>query len=339
MEKKLTRVSCLCLLVILLSSPAPGVAATSVSHPQVKIDILTATMGSEGYIMTFALSDIVNKTHPWLRLRGMETTGIAENVKTLAKEPEKRPNSVIFANTGAVYQAKMGLPPYGEKYTTLRAIASFNASRFFFVTMNPNIKSPKDLVGKKVGMFPKGSPSVIEWEAMLKYGFNVDPKSIDWVPLPLGPGIESLSDGRLAATWAGASPPPINATAPQLQALLPTRDVFFVGFSQEAAKAAREKTGFPTYVAEVPAGTYNSKHPKLFCHIQFLSWWADLSMDKEVVYEITKTIYENVGRFGDYHTTGKAMTKSTIAQMGDEGMFHPGAVKFYKEKDVKIGME
>lgn len=341
MEKKklLTRMGCLCLFFVLLSSPNPGVAAAPASHPEVKINILTSAMGGEGYIMSFALSDIAKKTHPWLRVRGMETTGIVENLKTLAKEPERRLNTVIFANAGAVHQAKMGIPPYEGTYTTLRVIALFSPSRFFWVTLNPKIKSPSDLVGKRVGIAPKGSPTITEWEAMLKYGFGVNPKEIDWVYVPIGPGIDSLSDGRLAATWAGASPPPVNAPGPQLQTLLPTRDVFFMGFSEEAAKEARKSTGFPTYVAEVLAGTYGPKQPKIFGHIQFLSWWADLSMDKEVVYEIAKTVYENVDKFGNYHALGKAMTKTSIAQIGVEEMFHPGAIKFYKEKGIKIGME
>jgi TRAP transporter TAXI family solute receptor len=324
------------LVLSILSSP--GIAAAAV-HPVVKIDILTSAMGGEGYVMSFALSDIANKAHSWLRLRGIETTGIAENLKTLAKEPQRRPNSVIFANAGAVYQAKMGLPPYEGSYDTVRAIALFSPSRYFWVTINPNLKTPRDLVGKKVGIFPKGSPAIMEWEAMLKYGFGMNPKEINWIYLPLGSGIDSLSDGRLAATWAGASPPPMNTTVPQLQTLLPVRDVYFIGFSEETAKEARKNTGFPTYVAEVPSGTYSPKQAKFYGHIQHMSWWADLSMDNEIVYEITKTIYENLDKFGNYHALGKTMTKASLAQIGVEEMFHPGAIKFYKEKGIKIGME
>ena len=342
MERKrlITRIAFLGLLFVLLWAANPdSIAAAPASHPEVKINILAAGMGGEGYIMSFALADIVNKTHPWLRLRGMETTGIAENLKSLAKEPERRPNTIIFASLAAYHQAKIGAPPYGVPYDSVRLIALFSASRCFAATVNPNLKTWKDLVGKKVGIFPKGSSGIIEWESMLKYGYGINPKEIDWMYLPPGPGIDALSDGRLAATWAQVGPPPLNAPQSALQALLTTRDVYFVGFSEAAAKEARKNSGYPTYVAEVPAGTYTPKQAKIFGHLQFMSWWADLAMDKEIVYEVTKTIYENVDKFANYHTLGKSVTKAGLAQIGVEGIFHPGALKLYKEKALKIGLE
>lgn len=336
MMKKLLILSLFVALSVFTTSV---LAAAPASHPEVRINVLAAAIGGEGYIMSFALADLVKKTHPWLQLRGMETTGIAENLKSLAKEPGRRPNTVIFANLSSAYQAKLGVPPYEVPYSTLRVIALFSPSRCFAAIVNPNFKTWNDLVGKKVGIFPKGSSGIIEWESMIKYGFGINPKDIDWIYLPTGPGVDALSDGRLAATWAQAGPPPVNAPNSALQGLLATRDVYFVGFSEDAAKAARKNTAYPTYVAEIPAGTYNSKQPKLFGHIQFMSWWADLSMDNEVVYEITKTIYENVDKFANYHTLGKSMTKNSLAQIGTEDVFHPGALKFYKEKGVKIGVE
>jgi len=338
-SKALILLGSICLVLVLAALPFMGACAAPAPKEQVNIDILTSKAGGAGYVMSFALADIINKTHPWLRMRGIETTGIAENVKTLAAEPEKRPNTVIFANAGAVHQATVGDPPYEVSYDTLRAIALFNPARLFWVTLDPNLKTPRDLVGKKVGLFPSGSPSNVQWQAMVQYGFGVDPKDIDWVFTPLGPGIDALADGRVDATWALASPAPLNTPVPPLAKLMAVRDVYFIGFSEEGAKASRERTGYPTYVARVPAGTYSPGQQELFAHIQLLSWWADVKMDKDVVYEITKTIYENVGKFADYHALGKTMTQTSIAQMGTEDMFHPGAIKFYKEKGVKIGLE
>ena len=174
---------------------------------------------------------------------------------------------------------------------------------------------------------------------MVEYGLGIDLEKIDWVFTPAGPGTDALADGRVNASWSIASPPPLNIPIPPLAKLLAVRDAYFIGFSEEAAKAARENTGYPCYVARVPAGTYNPQQQEIFAQIQFLSWWADLEMDEDIVYEITKTIYENVDKFADYHAEGKTMTQTSIAQIGTEAMFHPGAIKFYKEKGVKVGLE
>jgi len=307
---------------------------------EAQIDILTARMGGAGYVMSFALVDILKKANSWVKLKGIETTGIAENVKTLALEPEKRKNTIVFSNAATPHQSKVADPPYTKPYGGLRFIALFNPSRHFFVTLDSNIKTPRDLAGKKAGIFPRGSAGVIQWQAMVQHGFGVSPKDVEWVYLPLGPGIDAVADGRIHASWGLCSPPPLNAPVPPIQQLMAQRkDVYFVAFSKEAAKATREKTGYPTYVSLVPAGTYSPNQPDLFCHIQFLSWWADIDMDGDVVYEVTKQIYENVEKFAGYHALGKSMTKTNIAQAVSEDMFHPGAQKFYKEKGIKMGAE
>ncbi len=63
-------------------------------------------------------------------------------------------------------------------------------------------------------------------------------------------------------------------------------------------------------------------------------------MPEDIVYEITKTIYENAEKFGSYHAVGKGVTKDNVATLSyPEEMFHPGAVRFYREHGIKIGIE
>lgn len=326
------------LFVGLFSSSGLIVAGPGLAK-EAQIDILTTQMGGAGYVMSFALVDILKKANSWVKLKGIETSGVAENVKTLALEPEKRKTTVIFANAATAHQSKVADPPYNKPYGGLRFIALFNPSRLFFVTGDPGIKTPKDLKGKKVSIFPRGSAGIVQWQAMVQ-NFGVAPKEVEWVYLPMGPGIDALADRRVNASWGLAGPPPLNdLTSPIQQLLAQRKDVYFVAFSKEAAKAAREKTGYPTYVGLVPAGTYSPNQPDLYCHVQFLSWWADEGMDEGIVYEITKQIYENVDKFARYHALGKSMTNTNIAQAVTEDLFHPGARKFYREKGIKMGAE
>ena len=62
------------------------------------------------------------------------------------------------------------------------------------------------------------------------------------------------------------------------------------------------------------------------------SWWADAEMSDEIVYEIAKCIYENA-------KDGQLVTQKTIARISvPEGLFHPGALKFYKDRGIKPGI-
>ena len=53
-------------------------------------------------------------------------------------------------------------------------------------------------------------------------------------------------------------------------------------------------------------------------------------VDEDIVYRVTKTIYENRDKVVKIHPAGKAINeKNAVRQTGTP--FHPGAIKFYKE--------
>lgn len=68
-------------------------------------------------------------------------------------------------------------------------------------------------------------------------------------------------------------------------------------------------------------------------------WSADVEMPNEVTYEICRIIYEHYKEFGKYHITGKAISPETMSksESSDPKFVHPGALKFYKEKGLKLG--
>lgn len=176
----------------------------------------------------------------------------------------------------------MGRAPY-QKYDTLRAIALFQPARHFAVTLNSNLMTWKDLVGKKVSIFPPlGTSGHMQWTDILKYGYDIKLEDIQWVASGLGPGIDALADGRLDAAWALASPPPMNAPAARLQELISSRAVYFVGFSKEAVAAAKAKSEYPITGAVIPAKTLSPTQPELVAQVQYLSFWADIARARRI---------------------------------------------------------
>jgi len=55
--------------------------------------------------------------------------------------------------------------------------------------------------------------------------------------------------------------------------------------------------------------------------------------DEELVYQITKIIWDNRGAIKGKHAAGKAINKKNAARFTGTP-FHPGAIRFYKE--IKI---
>ena len=56
-------------------------------------------------------------------------------------------------------------------------------------------------------------------------------------------------------------------------------------------------------------------------------------VSEDVVYNLTKLMYENRAKIVEKHPAGKAINPKNV--MKDTGTpFHPGAIKFYKEAGV-----
>lgn len=106
-------------------------------------------------------------------------------------------------------------------------------------------------------------------------------------------------------------------------------------FTDEQAKAINEKTAYPGFRYIIPANTYpGQKKPiKTIAQPNFLGIRADV--DADIVYKLTKTIYENLDYLYNIHKATKYM-KLESALSGLPAPLHPGALKYYKEVGVKV---
>jgi TRAP-type uncharacterized transport system substrate-binding protein len=68
-------------------------------------------------------------------------------------------------------------------------------------------------------------------------------------------------------------------------------------------------------------------------------WFADVGMSDDVVYEVCRIIYENYKEFWPYHVSMKGLHPEYMPKLAaTEAEYHPGAIKFYKEKGLEIGI-
>ena len=84
----------------------------------------------------------------------------------------------------------------------------------------------------------------------------------------------------------------------------------------------------------VPAGTYrgmDEDYSGLVVGAMHLITAA--SVDEELVYEVTRTLYEHRQQVVERHGVGRAITAENAARAtGTE--FHPGAERFYREAGI-----
>ena len=320
-------------------------AAPVKSREPYAVEIHSWAPGSTTYVMGVALADMINRSSTWLKATSVASKGTTVNTKTLFSEPERRKNTLIWANLSDHFLANAGRLPGmpNQKYETLRVVTLVGAIGNGLVTLDPNIKNIRDFAGKRFAVGPKGAWGLDEKVKALFRAAGVE-ASIKFENMDYDTAKDALRDGLVdgaiaAVIYIGGGKWVGN---PAMEELITTKQVHFVKWNQEDGEKAAQLLDvppevFPTYV--IPAGTITPTQEPWSVNNSYMLWSADLEMPEDVVYEITRIVYENVDEFGKYHISGKAISKATMSssESDDPGRVHPGALKFYKEKGLKLG--
>jgi TRAP transporter TAXI family solute receptor len=309
-----------------------------------EIQIYSNPFGNSTYVLSFALAEIVNKYSSKLHMTCLESKGSSANILYLQKNPEALKNTVVVGNQYLTTQAERADPPFTKPYKDLKAIALIGNMGGFLTTTNPAIKAVEDMAGKSLGLGSKGITIEYVPRFILQDGYGIF-KDLGRVSYSTFDAIkDALIDGSLdvglqsSALW-GEDEYKDWAPIPATEELLATKACYLVDIKPEAFKRAREKSGYPIYFQKAKPLAFGKS--KAFGGNRIIwsnSWWVDKSMDDDIVTEICSIIYDHAKEFTTYHATGRCITKKTVAEvMVPEAEFHPAAIKFYKEKGLKVG--
>ncbi len=211
----------------------------------------------------------------------------------------------------------------GNKKDKVRVIANLYPEDMHLVTpKGMQLKSLKDLNGKRVGVAAAGSGTQVSVRMILKhYGIEADEQE-----LGLSQSTQRLADGQLDAFfYAGGTP---FAALIQLGS---TKGFELYKFSEEERKEINKI--IPYYVESmIPAGTYESityDVPTVAVNGQLVT---SADQPEDLIYDITAALWnDNTRKLLDKgHAKGKAIRPET-ALKGVLIPLHPGAERFYKE--------
>jgi TRAP transporter TAXI family solute receptor len=323
------------------TAPAPSPAVAPAAPQKTDIQILSMAIGTSAYLISFGLAQTINKNSTWLHAEGVETLGPVENIKRLEKDVSLRKNTIIFCGPQDVSMQVQGLPPFETKYDGLVAINPTYATTDLCVTTNPNIKTGKDLNGKRIALMPKFDPPTKRFEALIneaigpggtaKYDYMTQPACKDAL-------IAGTAD---AAFMTGALPGGKFVPMPFFNELLGARTVYSIQFSDEVVAKAREKTlkdwNLNMVWSQIPPKTFGDwQNEPATNFLTPMGWFCDKSMSEDVIAEVFRIIYEKSDTFATFHANGAYMTKENLAKAAIfEGTArHPGVLKYLKEKGL-----
>jgi len=302
----------------LLSNPAAHAA-------DLRLSIGSCPVGCTAYTWSAGIAEVINKNVDGVNVTAEETKGYVANIKLMQSEQIE----ISMATSLSSYQAYDASGPYegSEKGNILSWMAIAPVAMHVIALKDGPVQSLADLKGKRVGMGQPGGVSMLDADAMMKtLGLSPD---TDFEPfrIRLGGMADGLADGNLdAALWNGSFPlpPVVKLTAAREIQLIPIPDDFY-----ETMRAA-----YPPYFRlSIPAGLY--KGVDVDTPTFGLANGMVLSKDvpEDIVYEMTKAIFENRESLSAVHPALGRITKDSVLN-GFGAPLHPGALKYYREIGV-----
>ncbi|MFE7064574.1 TAXI family TRAP transporter solute-binding subunit [Sutcliffiella sp. NPDC057660] len=251
----------------------------------------------------------------------LSSNASADNAAALAKGEA----DLAFVQTDVIANAIEGKGAFeGKAIDNVMAIGSLYPETVQIVTTpKSGIKSVEDLKGKKVSVGAPGSGTYMNAEQILEiHGMTMD--DIDAQNLDFGESTGGIQDGNIDAAFITSGTP-----TGAVEGLSASADVVIVPVAQDKIDALIEK--YPYYAADtIPAGTYGLESDVTTVAVLAMLAVTD-SLSEDLVYDITKAIYEKSGSLA--HAKGKLITLETATD-GIGIDFHPGAEKYFKEKGL-----
>lgn len=301
----------------------------------IELVLATATTGGTYYPVGVALSTLwsikLRKDKPApIKVNPITSAGSGENVNMLkGKEVEMAILQGLFGkmawNGTGVYKGK----PMKE----LRSITLLWPNVEHFVIFKNRVKTGTiaDIRGLRFSIGRAGSGTERSGLTIMS-GLGMGRDDVKAEYLDYFGSSKAMKDKMIQGANLCAGPPVSAVT--ELFAT-PGMKVQILEFTDEQLKAINEKTAYPGFRYLIPANTYpgQKKEIKTIAQPNFLGIRADV--DPDVVYKLTKTIYENLPYLHNIHQATRFM-KLELATSGLPAPLHPGALKYYKEMGLKI---
>ncbi len=252
-----------------------------------------------------------------------------------------------FVQNNVAYAAYTGVAQFeGKPIKNIRVIASLYPETIQIVARTDSgIKTISDIKGKRLVPGDRGSGSEVDALNILAgAGLTYDDFSnVDW--LSFAGAAQRLKDKQADVTFNTAGWPTSAITE-----LATTTDITLVPLDDATIDKIIKAHPFYSKII-IPAGTYKGVDKDVSAITTMAQWVVDASVPDDIVYELTKALWEK-GKFvlrkasdtpadapsgaeimAQAHAKGKDVTLKTALD-GVAVPLHPGASKFYKEKGL-----
>ncbi|MBM3608753.1 MAG: TAXI family TRAP transporter solute-binding subunit [Alphaproteobacteria bacterium] len=307
----------------LFAAVAAGALAAQPAQAQQFINILTGGTSGVYYPMGVALAKIYTDKVQGVRPSVQATKASVENINLL----QAGRGEVALVLGDSLRDAWAGSTEAGfkSKMDRMRGIAAFYPNYIQIVALRSSgIRTLADLKGKRLSVGAARSGTELNARAVFAAA-GMSYKDLSKTEyLPFGESVELMKNRQLDATLQSAG-----LGVASIRDLANSVEINVV----EVPADLVQKIGPPFVAATIPANTYKGQEQAAATAavVNFLITRSTLS--EEIVYNLTKAMWENVGELAAAHSAGR-LVKLENALAGMSVPLHPGAERYYKEKGL-----
>ncbi len=289
---------------------------------RVHISIGTAPTGGAFFVVGSAIAAVVNDNTSetsW-EVTAESTKGTQENIRRLVN------NELEFAlaNAAISYFAVRGEGAWKTEHP-IRTVMTLAPNVGLFITQQSSgIRSIQDFAGKRIVVGPAGAGFEYFLKPILS-AHNIAYEDFSPLNSTYTGAVDLLADGSAAAAFMGGAVP-----TPAVTQASTSQDIFFIRFDEAAKQSLFQEYPFFSAIT-IPADTYKGQtEPFASMNVGSMHLITAETVDENIVYEFTKTLYTHQAEVVKRHPAGKAINpKNVIKDTGTP--FHPGAIRFYRE--------
>ncbi len=308
---------------------ALAVALPASAQQAKNLSIVTGGTGGVYYPLGGGLANLLSKYVPGWQATAEVTGGSVDNLKLIGSQRA----DIAFTMADASLDASRGEDKFKGAAVNHMTLAVLYPNNMHVVTVEGSgITKMSDLKGKRVSTGSPGSATeVMAFRVIEAAGLDKD-KDMRRERLGVAESTNAIKDKKIDAYfWVGGLP---TAAVTDLGAS-PGTKLVMVDHADVVAKM-NQKYG-PLYSqAKIPSGTYPGQGKDNTIAAVWNILVVNSAMSDDVAYNITKTIFEKRDEWATVHAEAKNVKMENQVAANSPVKFHPGALRYYTEKGIKV---
>jgi TRAP transporter TAXI family solute receptor len=324
---RLPRLAAVCLLVLAAAASACAPGPSESSAAKRRLSIATGGTGGVFYPYGGGIAKVISENIANVEATAEVTAASVDNLKFL----KRGTSDLAFTMADTAQDAALGTDAFADFGTVpARTLAMLYSSYVHLVThTGSGIAGVADLRGRTVSIGSPGSGTAILAARILEAA-GLDPqRDLRTQALGVAQSADALKDGKIDAFfWNGGLP-----TAAVVELVnTPGITARFISTEEFLPRLQQTYGESLYYRAVIPRATYENESDIPVVAVANLLVVSE-TMPEDLAHDITKLLFEKQSELATIHPQARELSLDT-ALTGSPVPFHPGAIRYYRERGV-----